>query len=193
MELLTCTKVCSIKSTQEILNFWQLHNLPFPSAIKMKPSCPLDILKYVYMPLPFSLPLSICLALFSPPPYSLHLLSSSGSEFPGSPLPHWCPVHSPLWSLCQPKQKGVCLLEGVSQWCWPGWVFWLTWINYVALLKGSGLPTYNVTTLWYKVEFLLLWFCLQLLPIASLDYQKQGLSTFIGEAFDCEVGRYYEY
>lgn len=85
MELLTCTKVCSIKSTQEILNFWQLHTLPFPSAIKMKPSCPLDILKYVYMPLPFSLPLSICLALFFPPPT---LLSPSPLLLPSPPSPH---------------------------------------------------------------------------------------------------------
>ena len=67
------------KYTQEFLpisNFWQLHALPLPSTIKMKSSCPLDIHKYVYMPLPFSLPLSISLPLFSPLPHS-----------PYSPLP----------------------------------------------------------------------------------------------------------
>ena len=67
------------KYTQEFLpvsNFWQLHALPLPSTIKMKSSRLLDIHKYVYMPLPFSVPLSISLPLFSPLPHS-----------PYSPLP----------------------------------------------------------------------------------------------------------
>ena len=71
------------------------------------------------------------------------VFSPSGSKFLGSPLPHWCPVYSPLWSLCQPKQGGVCLLEEVSQWCWSGWVSDPHEYNYVALVKISGLPTYK--------------------------------------------------